>query len=521
MNEESLKSIGSRVAIKAVNEGTVRVGGYGVLFATRDLVGDVFTSGTDFGLERGPEGMPVFYEHGQHPMVKARIGRVVAVDQDETGLFFEMELERHQKYINDILKLVEAGKVGLSTGALSHLVERDGQKNITRWLAGEVSLTVTPAEPGTVGVQAMKGTEMNEEMTAPVAETGNEEAMKALQAQVAALTALIEAEPATKSAGAFVVGDVRTDEYTKSFDSYLRGGGMPAGMKALSTGSGSAGAFVPESYSTEYHRKLTLGSVLRQAGVKVITNPDGQPYNHPVVTTSSVSATPGDGIIAENAQFTEREPAITNVQFNPFIYTARTQVSMMLVDDSRFDIMGLISDNHAAVFAGQENRDLFIGTGSGMPQGIAVGGSAVEAAGATFAASDIKKLYYAMPQQYRIAGRCAWFANDSIIKEIDSFVGAGGGQYIWQPSLAEGQPGMLMGFPIYGAPFLDSTTDASDKILAFVNLDCYAITDFISISIMRLNERYADSGAVGFIAYKRTDGKVLDSNGVKYLQMPA
>jgi hypothetical protein len=51
---------------------------------------------------------------------------------------------------------VQKGKLGYSTGSVAHLVERL-EGNIKRWPVYELSLTPTPAEPRTLGVEYLKG----------------------------------------------------------------------------------------------------------------------------------------------------------------------------------------------------------------------------------------------------------------------------------------------------------------------------------------------------------------------------
>ncbi len=67
----------------------------------------------------------------------------------DDGIDVEIELDRRNKYVGDVMKLVKSGALGLSTGALSHLVVRDGGE-VKRWVVGEISLTPTPAEPRTL-----------------------------------------------------------------------------------------------------------------------------------------------------------------------------------------------------------------------------------------------------------------------------------------------------------------------------------------------------------------------------------
>lgn len=147
---QTLVNFGS--AIKADDSGRVR--GYLVRFGGQDLEGDYFTKETDFGRpmksgDRVP--MNLYYHHGQDRTIgKSRIGTGY-ITMDEKGLWYEAQVEMADKYQKMIADLAKSGKLGYSSGATGHMVERkksaDGRYEITRWPIGEASLTPTPAEP--------------------------------------------------------------------------------------------------------------------------------------------------------------------------------------------------------------------------------------------------------------------------------------------------------------------------------------------------------------------------------------
>lgn len=141
------------VTIKSMTEEEVVLEGYGILFNTTDLHGEKFVPDTEFFLEN-VKSIPVLWEHNLDS-VNDILGWATPVKTDETGVFFNMALSRSNKYVAAIMKLVEKGRVGLSTGALPQTIVRDGDK-IKRWQVCEISTTVTPAEFRTLGVSEVK-----------------------------------------------------------------------------------------------------------------------------------------------------------------------------------------------------------------------------------------------------------------------------------------------------------------------------------------------------------------------------
>jgi HK97 family phage major capsid protein len=135
------------------DDKTVTIGGYGIVYGGVDLEGETFTKDTDYMPDLVPEKL-VLYDHGLQN-VKHVLGKTVKEDEDETGIWVEAQLSRHKKYVDEILELIGENVLGWSSGSVSHLIQREG-KSIKRWPVVEYSLTPTPAEPRTLGVERIK-----------------------------------------------------------------------------------------------------------------------------------------------------------------------------------------------------------------------------------------------------------------------------------------------------------------------------------------------------------------------------
>lgn len=148
MDDETLIYYGD--VIKALGDG--KVAGYLVRFGNpkdTDLERDFFSKETDLGVDDGAT-VPVYYQHGYDSKLKSRrIGRGV-IKYDDAGAWLEAQLEMRDEYERMLYEMAEAGKLGWSSGAAGHLVEREpvGKAwHIKTWVIGEASLTPTPAEP--------------------------------------------------------------------------------------------------------------------------------------------------------------------------------------------------------------------------------------------------------------------------------------------------------------------------------------------------------------------------------------
>jgi HK97 family phage prohead protease len=142
------------------------VQGYLVRFGNpsdTDLEGDYFTKETDFGrpLKDGQKfALNLYYHHGQDKLIGTKSIGSGFISMDDKGLWMQAQIEMNDEYNKMIMELAKQGKLGYSSGAASHLVERKSVGNayeIKRWTLAEASLTPRPAESrNIVNAKALK-----------------------------------------------------------------------------------------------------------------------------------------------------------------------------------------------------------------------------------------------------------------------------------------------------------------------------------------------------------------------------
>lgn len=134
--------------VKALGDG--KVGGYLVRYSTPtdpDLTGDYFDASSTVV---SPDALPVFYQHGFDKTLGKRVIGKGQTRRDDIGVWLEAQLDLRDEYEKAIYQMATEGKLGYSSGALAHMVEREqvGKSyHIKTWVIGEASLTPTPAEP--------------------------------------------------------------------------------------------------------------------------------------------------------------------------------------------------------------------------------------------------------------------------------------------------------------------------------------------------------------------------------------
>jgi HK97 family phage major capsid protein len=88
---------------------------------------------------------------------------------------------------------------------------------------------------------------------------------------------------------------------------------------------------------------------------------------------------------------------------------------------------------------------------------------------------------------------------------------------MWVPGLTNGAPDTILGYP-YTINQSVAVPGSNAKCILFGDFSKYLIRDVRDITLLRLDERFAEFGQVAFLAFSRHDGDLLDAgtHPVKY-----
>ena len=305
-----------------------------------------------------------------------------------------------------------------------------------------------------------------------------------------------------------------SDDYRKNFWNAMRSKApMPAVTNALQIGTDSEGGYlVPDEYERTLVEALEEENIFRRMA-KVIKTSSGD-RKIPVVASKGTASW-----IDEEGAFPESDDSFGQVSIGAYKLGTLIKVSEELLNDSVFDLQSYISREFARRIGAKEEEAFFTGDGKGKPLGVlaATGGAetGVTAASATAVTADeLMDLYYSLKSPYR--KKSMWVLNDSTIKAIRKLKD-NNGQYLWQPSLTAGTPDMILGRPIKTSAYMPAMA-AGAKTIAFGDFSYYWIADRQGRSFKRLNELFAATGQVGFLASQRVDGKMILAEAVKVLE---
>lgn len=294
----------------------------------------------------------------------------------------------------------------------------------------------------------------------------------------------------------------------------------PVIQAAQSVGTTTAGGFlVPQSFSDRLEVALKYYSGVME-NAEVIETDSGADMPWPTVNdTTQVGA-----ILAENATISAQDVTFASVTLKAYMYTSKLiAVSLQLMQDSFFNMENLIADIAGERLGRIFNTHFTTGTGSGQPNGIvtAAASGKVGTTGQTTSViyDDLIDLIHSIDPAYRRGSK--WMANDSSIKVVRKLKDSQN-RPLWEPSVQAGQPDTLLGYPVVTNNDVAAMA-ANAKSILFGALNKYKVRRVRGMTLMRLNERYADALQVGFFAFARVDGNLIDAgtNPVKYYQNSA
>lgn len=290
---------------------------------------------------------------------------------------------------------------------------------------------------------------------------------------------------------------------------------------AQSTSTTSGGYLVPEGfYNTLTEAMLQVNGV--RPAATVLRTATGNDLPMPTVNETTIKG----AILSENSNTSEQAVTFGQTTLGAYKYTSKiVLVSLELLQDSAFDLNAWIA-GALGKRIGRITADHFTtGTGSGQPNGIVtaatLGKTGASGQTTSIIYADLVDLMHSVDPEYRNLPGCAWMMPDTMLKALRKLVD-GESRPLWQPGLVAGEPDTILGKPYFINQSM-ATPAASAKSLLFGNLQSYFIRDVMDVMVLRLVERYAEYGQVGFLAFSRHDADLLDAgtHPVKYYQHPA
>jgi len=207
-------------------------------------------------------------------------------------------------------------------------------------------------------------------------------------------------------------------------------------------------------------------------------------------------------------------------------YSSKTvAVPFELLQDSNVDVEAFVRQRLVTRLGRITNTHFTVGTGTNQPTGLITAASTGFTA--ANASSQVTSVTYAslletlhsVDPAYRQRPSCGWMFHDQTLKVIRGIVD-GQSRPIFVPGWDNthgaaplSAPAQLMGFPVtinQDVPVMA----ASARSIAFGDFSTYYVRDTMEVEMFRFTDSvYTTKGQVGFLAFMRSGGNLLDTSG--------
>lgn len=292
--------------------------------------------------------------------------------------------------------------------------------------------------------------------------------------------------------------------------------------RALSAFAGSAGGFVIGStlVGALELNMLAYGAVEQVAEVMVTDT--GEEMAWP---TADDTSNEGE-IVGENpTSANTADPTFAQVKFGAYEFSSKlVKVPVPWLEDAPANMASVLGRMLGERLGRAKNRKFTAGTGANQPRGVMVAATLgkTTASATAIAADEVKDLVHSVDPAYRNQPGAGFMLHDAVLLSLSKLKGSDG-QYIWQSGLQQGLPDRLLGYGLDVNQHMDSAVTASNKTMLFGARRQYKVRRVRRLRLLRLDERFAELSQVGFIAFERADGNLLDAGTapLKYLQQHA
>lgn len=319
----------------------------------------------------------------------------------------------------------------------------------------------------------------------------------------------------TESAGA-PAGKVdrrATKEYAEAFGALLRGGAKSLTgdqQRALQADIDTDGGFIvaPQEFVKKLIKTVDDLVYVRQYATVL-----------PVTTSTSIGAPsldsdPADGDWTAEILTGSEDSSMKfgGRELHPYPLAKRIKVSKRLLRTSALPIEELVAQRLAYKFAIPQEKAFLLGDGNNKPLGVFQASTAgipaarditTDNTATAFTMDGLINAKYALKAGYQKNAK--WmFHRDGV--RLAAKLKDSTNQYLWQPSNIVGEPDTLLGVPVLMSEYVPNTFTTGQYVGIIGDFSYYWIADALDFSIQVLNELYAETNQIGYIARMESDG---------------
>lgn len=321
--------------------------------------------------------------------------------------------------------------------------------------------------------------------------------------------------------------------YRKAFGSFLRSGvaalsaeertvlqtgqrEVTPEMRALSVGVTTAGGFtVPNEDMQGIISAQKQWGGMRRSRATIVPTTTGASL--PISTDNDT--TNSGALLGENVQDTELDVVFGQKTLDAYVYTSKIiRVSFQLLQDSAFNLEDFLRRKFAERLGRITNLHYTTGTGAAQPNGVVTastqGKLGLVGQTTSLLYADLVDLKHSVDPAYRQDAE--FMFHDNTLRAIKKLTDSQN-RPLWAAGIAVREPDTIDGDK-YVINQDVAVMAANAKSILYGDFSAYWIRDVQDMTVLRLVERYADFLQVGFLAFQRTDGELIDAgtNPIKH-----
>lgn len=280
----------------------------------------------------------------------------------------------------------------------------------------------------------------------------------------------------------------------RAFETYLRE------QRTGEMAKGDNGAVIPQTIANRI-----IDTVKQVAPIYALTtkfNVKGK-LQFPVAKDSITT-----GYQTEFTDIASSAVGFTNVELDGYLIGALSKVSVSLINNAQFDIVGYVINKIAQSIAEFLEKELIVGATNikGITDASYEGAGVKKVETATkgkLTADDLIDTQAAL--KMNVQDGCAWLMNQAMLTKVRKLTD-NNGQYILNPDLRTG-----FGYELLGKPVMISD-EMPDDTVVYGDWSAMYVNIHEDINIRQLNEVYAAQHGVGFVAWAELDAKLVEQD---------
>lgn len=276
------------------------------------------------------------------------------------------------------------------------------------------------------------------------------------------------------------------------------------------------GFLLPSEMHDQLITELTQENILRQICSVIQTQ-----SAHKITI---VSARPAASWVKEAQEIQFSNESFSQISLDAYKLAIAIKVTNELLQDSFYDIENHLVEEFGRAIGNAEENAFINGspdTDTATPTGLltvlnADTDAAITTTSAQMDTDDIIELVYNLEQPYR--KNACFLMNDATLARIRKLKSVDL-NYMWQPSITEGEPTRLLGYPVYTTANFPAAKSSGDPLMLFGDFSRVVIGDRAVRTFKPLRELYAMSDCTAFLMIERVDCVLADKKAIKLLKL--